>query len=89
MPNPPATICDTGNTVDITTSVPTSSTMSFIGWNTKPDGSGDWYTATGSLYQNFEGTADTQIILTEDTTLYAIWAGTTICVNWEGSEPHS
>ncbi len=49
---------------------PTKKGYTFIGWNTKADGSGEWwYKADGSVTSRFGGT------ITADTTLYAQWEG--------------
>lgn len=46
-------------------------TFTFKGWNTKPDGTGAWY-YPGGMTGMPEG-GNTQITITEDTTLYAMW----------------
>ena len=83
MPNPPRNIfevdeCGAAAAV-ITDRVPTVSGLSFIGWNTESDGSGQWFSSTGILYNDNMPPAGetvlTYITIVEDTTLYAIWDG--------------
>ena len=95
FPNPPREFYDAGEYgvayAGITETVPECSGSTFIGWNTKPDGSGQWFTSTGTLYGGFvppEGeTVQTAVSLTEDMTLYAIWSGVGIRAVWESGEP--
>ena len=77
IPNPNRIIYDENEYVSIVTQVPSCSSDRFIGWNTQPDGRGQWYTSTGTLYNDHTtaGTVETSIVLTADTVLYAIWEG--------------
>ena len=73
IPNPLRSFYDVNDSVSITSEEPTCTGACFVGWNTEPDGKGQWYTNTGTLNEGAEGTAETGFIITEDTTLYAIW----------------
>ena len=77
VPNPPRAFYDAGDYVSILQKVPTCVGESFIGWNTQPDGRGRWYTSTGSLYNGDTAsqTVETNLMIEEDTVLYAIWEG--------------
>ena len=79
FPNPPRVFYDADSVAGIVDLVPTCGADSFVGWNTKPNGSGQWYSSTGTLYQEYmppEGeTVLTSIVISEDTTLYAVWTG--------------
>ena len=93
MPNPPRMICDAGYAdFSITDKIPACASSSFIGWNTEPDGSGQWYSCTGNLYNGFSPPSGesvrTSISLTEDTTLYAVWTGTNIRAVWPEDTDH-
>ena len=77
FPNPSRMFYEENDTVSIITQVPACSSDKFIGWNTRPDGRGQWYTSTGSLYNDHttSGTVESSFQITEDTVLYAIWEG--------------
>ena len=96
FPNPPRRYYSVDQTgaayANIVSDVPVIQSRSFIGWNTQPDGSGDWFTSTGALYGGFTppggAAVQTDIELTEDTTLYAIWSGVNILAVWEDDGIH-
>ncbi|MDO4846659.1 MAG: dockerin type I domain-containing protein [Clostridiaceae bacterium] len=77
IPNPSRTFYFEDENVNIISQVPSCSSDRFIGWNSQPDGRGQWYTSTGSLYNGHTtaGTVETSITVTEDTVLYAVWEG--------------
>lgn len=90
MINPPCSFYDVDDLVSISNHVPTCRDYYFIGWNTEPDGTGQWYTYTGRLYQNFEADSVlTSFNITENTTLYAIWTGINLRKVWidDGDRP--
>lgn len=77
MPTPPRTFYDVNEPVSIISRIPSCGGETFIGWNTRPDGRGQWYTSTGELYngQSTQQPVETQLTLDEDVVLYAVWAG--------------
>ena len=86
MPNPPRVFQDIdsagSSTFAITESIPRCSDFVFVGWNTEPDGSGQWYSYDKILYNGFSSSEPVynSVTITEDTTLYAIWTGINIRV---------
>ncbi len=89
FPNPPCMFYNPNDTVPIISNVPTCGKTVFVGWNSRPDGRGQWYTSTGSLY-NGHTTSDpvySSLDIEEDTTLYAIWEGILYYdINEDGAE---
>nr|MCR4563629.1 dockerin type I repeat-containing protein [Clostridiales bacterium] len=89
FPNPPRIFYNEGDNVPITDLVPSCNDYRFIGWNTQPDGRGQWYTSTGTLYNGFttSDTVETSFIIDKDTVLYAVWDGRMYYdVNEDGTE---
>ncbi|MBR6641912.1 MAG: InlB B-repeat-containing protein, partial [Clostridia bacterium] len=60
----------TGSTITLSSDVPKKEAFTFMGWNTKPDGTGSSYAAGQS------------ITITKSIKLYAMWKGTPYKVNY-------